>query len=77
MASTDAFVENPLLQQSGLPKIQSIEPKDLTPAVERLLEKMELDFASLEKKMGETSSVDHDLVLPKADHIQFGIGHHA
>jgi oligopeptidase A len=75
MVSTDALVENPLLQQSGLPKFQSIQPKDLTPAVEQLLEKMELDFASLEKKMGETSSIDYDAVLPEVERIQFGISY--
>jgi oligopeptidase A len=75
MVSTDAIVENPLLQQSGLPKFQSIQPKDLTPAVEQLLEKMELDFASLEKKMGETSSIDYDAVLPEVERIQFGISY--
>jgi oligopeptidase A len=76
MVSTDATtVNNPLLQQSGLPKFQSIEPKDLTPAVESLLEKMELDFAGLEKKMGETSSIDYDAVLPEVERIQFGLGY--
>ena len=75
MVSTDATVDNPLLQQSALPKFQSIEPKDLTPAVESLLEKMELDFTSLETKMGESSTIDYDAVLPEIERIQFGIGY--
>ena len=45
--STETMTGNPLLEQEGLPKFDSIEPKHLTPAVESLLE----------KKMNEVNSV--------------------
>jgi oligopeptidase A len=73
MLSTDTLVENPLLEQESLPKFDSIEPKHLTPAVDNLLEKLEGDFASLEKSFGD--SPDYDDVLPKVERIQFGLAY--
>jgi oligopeptidase A len=76
MSST--ATENPLLQQDDLPKFNSIDPKDLTPAVETLLEKMAADFVTLEEKLSTSSSnggkVDFDSVLPAVERIQFPIG---
>jgi oligopeptidase A len=73
MSSTDTLVENPFLEQENLPKFDSIEPKHLTPAVDDLLEKLESDFASLEKSFGD--SPDYDDVLPKVERMQFGLGY--
>ena len=76
MSST--AVENPLLQQDGLPKFQNIEPKDLTPAVEGLLEQLDSDFASLEEKLAAadgSDEIDYDQVLPEVERIQFGLGY--
>jgi oligopeptidase A len=70
---------NPLLQQEDLPKFKSIEPKDLTPAVEQLLAKMEADFSELEHKLEEEvankQDVDFDQVLPEVERIQFGLSY--
>lgn len=82
MTSTEsaaaATLGNPLLQQDDLPKFQSIEPKDLTPAVEELLAKMEADFAELERKLQDSSAqeaLDFDDVLPEVERIQFGLSY--
>lgn len=42
---------NPLLDQDGLPKFESIRPEDLTPAVNSLLERLDADFHDFEAKM--------------------------
>jgi oligopeptidase A len=75
MSST--VVDNPLLQQDGLPKFSSIDPSNLTPAVETLLEKMNADFAALEEALSASATagvVDFDSVLPAVERIQFPIG---
>jgi oligopeptidase A len=75
MSST--AVDNPLLQQDGLPKFSSIDPSNLTPAVESLLEKMNAEFATLEETLSASSTsgtVDFDSVLPAVERIQFPIG---
>ena len=44
-ASTMTAVDrNPLLEQDDLPKFKSMEPENLTPAVETLLEKLDKEF---------------------------------
>jgi oligopeptidase A len=77
--SSTATTTNPLLQMEDLPKFQKIEPKDLTPAVEELLTKMENDFASLqeslEEKLAASSAVEYEEVLPEVERIQFGVGY--
>lgn len=67
---------NAFLQQDDLPKFKSLTPKDLTPAVDTLLTKMDEDFDALEKKL-ETSidSVSYEDVLPELEKIQFGLGY--
>ena len=72
-ATTDTMIENPLLEQDGLPKFESIEPKHLTPAVESLLDKLEKDFTSLEESFGD--SPEYDQVLPEVERMQFGLGY--
>lgn len=72
-ATTDTMIENPLLEQDGLPKFESIEPKHLTPAVESLLDKLENDFTSLEESFGD--SPEYDQVLPEVERMQFGLGY--
>jgi len=76
------MLENPLLQQEGLPKFQSIEASHLTPAVEELLEQLEKDFAAMESTLSSKSSrsgaaevvVDYDEVLPEIERMQFPLG---
>ena len=76
MSSTAIATDNPLLQQEDLPKFSKIGAKDLTPAVEMLLEKMETDFSSLESKLAAgDGALDYDDVLPEVERIQFGIGY--
>jgi Zn-dependent oligopeptidase len=41
MVATETLTENPLLKQENLPKFESIQPSDLTPAVSELLSKLE------------------------------------
>lgn len=81
--STMVDVENPLLQQDGLPKFQSIEPKDLTPAMDHLLSKMESEFAAFEEDLtsmkGEGPNadvtIDYEKVLPEIEKMQDGLGY--
>ena len=74
------MMENPLLQQEGLPKFQSIEASHLTPAVEELLEQLEKDFATMESTLSSKTSksdaaeVDYDEVLPEIERMQFPLG---
>jgi len=82
---TDPSTDNPLLDQSGLPRFATIEPRHLTPAIESLLEKLESDFASLESrlsKVGEgddgaesSDSPSYDDVLPEVERIQEPLGY--
>ncbi|CAJ1943533.1 unnamed protein product [Cylindrotheca closterium] len=78
MSST--VTANPLLEQEGLPKFESIEPKHLTPAVEELLKKLEQDFATLETSFTKDDSkkeldLDYDQVLPAVERIQAPLGY--
>lgn len=78
---------NPLLQQEGLPKFASIQPHDLTPAVEVLLSQMERDLQQLETRLAQStqdssaettataSSLDFDSVVPEVERIQFGLSY--
>ena len=75
-STTEAAVANPFLQQSGLPKFETLEPKFLSPAVEELLEKLETDFAKLEEDLEkESSNVDYEGVLPVIERMQFPLGY--
>jgi len=74
MSTAAVETRNAFLEQENLPKFNSMEPKDLTPAVEELLQKMETDFEKLESKLAESKdSVDYDDVLPELERIQFGL----
>jgi oligopeptidase A len=76
LASTAPTLENPLLQQESLPKFESIQPKDLTPAVNTLLEKLDADFEQLESKLQQvTATVQYEQVLPELEKMQFGLGY--
>mmetsp|Transcript_21787 Transcript_21787/g.51694 ORF Transcript_21787/g.51694 Transcript_21787/m.51694 type:complete len:778 (+) Transcript_21787:138-2471(+) len=67
---------NPMLEQSGLPKFESVEPKHLTPAVEELLAKLEKEFAGLEDDLLKMDGgVDYDEVLPVVERIQYPLGY--
>lgn len=68
------MVENPILQQEGLPKFESIEAEHVTPAVESLLEKLEKDFEALESKLASKEAPEYDEVLPEVERMQFPLG---
>ena len=75
--TTTTTIENPFLQQEDLPKFGSMEPKDLTPAVDTLLEKMKTEFVALETKLSNEkvlAELNYDEVLPEVERIQFGLG---
>jgi oligopeptidase A len=73
-AATTIVTANPLLQQEGLPKFAEIEPSNVTPAVQELLAKLEVDFADLETDLGSrSSSISYDDALPKVERIQHGL----
>ena len=67
------------MQQDDLPKFSFIDAKDLTRAIDKLLSKLEQDFASLESKLTEEAKnnvvVDFEDVLPQVERIQFGLGY--
>jgi oligopeptidase A len=70
------MVENPMLQQEGLPKFESIDATHVTPAVESLLEKLEKDFETLESKLASKDfSAEYDEVLPEVERMQFPLGY--
>jgi oligopeptidase A len=68
-----ATATNPFLQQEGLPKFESLEPKNLGPAVEELLTKLEDDFSKLEESLDSSSSYED--VLPVIEQMQFPLGY--
>lgn len=74
LSSTASDVENPLLQQEGLPKFSKIEPKDLTPAVTTLLDKLDSDFETFESKLQSIETPSYEEVLPELEKMQFGLG---
>lgn len=66
---------NPLLQSDDLPKFNSIEPSQLTPAMQSILEKLESDFAAMESKLVESKdAVAYDDVLPVLEKMQHPLG---
>eukprot|EP00934_Nitzschia_sp_Nitz4_P000798 Nitzschia sp. Nitz4//scaffold368_size14544//8451//10767//NITZ4_008931-RA/size14544-augustus-gene-0.39-mRNA-1//1//CDS//3329549343//798//frame0 len=73
--SSSATSVNPFLQQEGLPKFASLEPKDLTPAVDGLLEQLNTDFANLESTLAANQNPDYEDVLPQVERMQFPIGY--
>jgi oligopeptidase A len=76
MSSTTASKTNPLLEQEGLPKFTSIEPSNLTPAVNTLLEKLDTDFAAFESKISEEDyKPSYDEILPELERITSPIGY--
>ncbi len=75
LAMTASVTTNPLLQQEGLPRFAEIEPQDLTPAVEELLEKLEHDFKDLETKLSTAADIEYESVLPEVERMQFPIGY--
>lgn len=73
--TVEAAVTNPLLEQDGLPKFESIDPTHLTPAVEELLTKLENDFATLETDLSSSDAIDYDEVLPVIERMQYPLGY--
>jgi len=66
---------NPLLQSDDLPKFNSIEPSQLTPAMQSILEKLESDFAAMESRLVESKdAVAYDDVLPILEKMQHPLG---
>mmetsp|Transcript_3579 Transcript_3579/g.5170 ORF Transcript_3579/g.5170 Transcript_3579/m.5170 type:complete len:802 (+) Transcript_3579:84-2489(+) len=67
---------NPLLQSDDLPKFSAIEPSQLTPAMQSILEKLESDFAAMESKLAESKdSASFDDVLPALEKMQHPLGY--
>mmetsp|Transcript_16730 Transcript_16730/g.23611 ORF Transcript_16730/g.23611 Transcript_16730/m.23611 type:complete len:759 (-) Transcript_16730:88-2364(-) len=75
MVSTSTDVENPLLQQEGLPKFESIDPSHLTPAVKSLLENLDSGLADLESKLTSIEKPDYIDVLPQVEKLQHPLGY--
>jgi oligopeptidase A len=79
--TTASTTTNPFLQMDDLPKFSSIQPTDLTPAVQTLLAQMEQDFVALEEKLSENdnnndeSCFSYDQILPEIERMQFPIGY--
>merc|ERR1712157_408106 len=71
---------NPLLDQKGLPKFSTIEPNNILPAVEFLIQKMDNEFSSLEENLSTTSTADKnkknfDDTLEEVERIQSSLGY--
>lgn len=66
---------NPLLQSDDLPRFTSVEPSQLTPAMQSILEKLESDFADMESKLAESKdTATYEDVLPALEKIQHPLG---
>ncbi|KAL7498588.1 hypothetical protein ACHAWT_010123 [Skeletonema menzelii] len=66
---------NPLLQSDDLPKFSVVEPSQLTPAMQLILEKLESDFAAMESKLAESKdTATYDEVLPVLEKMQHPLG---
>lgn len=74
-SAVDTATVNPLLDYSGLPKFDSIEPKHLTPAVEELLAKLESGFSTMEEELAKKNegSIHYDEVLPVVERMQYPV----
>ena len=72
LAMSTVISANPLLEQDALPKFSSIQPSNLTPAVDELIKKMDIDFAAFESKISEDDyEAQYDDILPELERIQF------
>jgi oligopeptidase A len=69
----EADLDNAWLQQEGLPKFSRIKPHHLTPAVEGLLEKLQLELNALENSLLSKRDVEYDFVMPKVERIKFNL----
>merc|ERR1712197_87873 len=65
--------ENPLLCQSGLPLFEKIEPCHVTPAIDELLRKLDVDFENLEKNL-ETKISFEETIL-EVERMQYGLSY--
>lgn len=76
LAMSTVTTANPLLEQESLPKFASIEPSNLSPAVDSLIQKMDNDFAEFESKISEGDyEAKYDDILPELERIQFPVGY--
>lgn len=75
--STEACVsiDNPLLDQQGLPRFAKIEPSNVIPAVETLIPKMDEEFAALEEILSNAESFTFDGTLDEVERIQSKLGY--
>jgi oligopeptidase A len=77
VSSTVANVDNPLMQQESLPKFSRIKPHHLTPAVESMLAKLQLDFYQLENALSsmndDDDGIEYDQILPELERIKFAL----
>lgn len=76
-AAMSTMIENsnPLLQQEGLPKFETIKPEHVTPAIDGLLETLQQNFASLESTLSGKGNPDYEEVLPEVERMQFALGY--
>ncbi|KAL7463221.1 hypothetical protein ACHAXS_003593 [Conticribra weissflogii] len=71
---------NPLLENTSLPKFQSIQPSQLTPAMTSILAQLDSSFAALENSLSarlaeQDPSVSYDDVLPAMEKMQHPLGY--
>jgi len=76
-ASTETCIDttNPLLDQEGLPRFATIEPKNVMPAVETLIPKMDEEFSALEETLASSDKVTYDGTLDEVERIQSKLGY--
>jgi len=87
--ATAASANNPLLENTSLPKFQSIQPSQLTPAMTSILSQLDASFASLESSLSaklagrdpssssssSSSPISYDEVLPALEKMQHPLGY--
>ena len=66
----EAVMENPLLDQTGLPKFDEIDASHVKPGVEKTLEALEAQFSELETNLAATSAPGYSDVIEAMEKIE-------
>jgi oligopeptidase A len=67
---SSAVAENPLLEQTGLPRFDAIDASHVKPGVMGTLEKLEAEFSDLEEKLASTDSPAYADVVEAMETIE-------
>jgi len=66
---------NPLLDQQGLPKFDSIDSTHVKPAMDSVLEQLDTDLAALEAKLSDASAPEYTSVIEEMEKMEAPLGY--